>query len=107
MQPIYIVLMVMIGWSGILCLLIGFLFKQNQSIEMLSLPNFFIEKVKDKKGFSRFIGNRMMVIGVTALLTGLNIGLQPEFLLRSILVFIFLVVVISSELATNKKRYLV
>jgi hypothetical protein len=107
MQPIYIVLMVMIGWSGILCLLVGYLFKQNQSLEILSLPNFSIEKVKDKQGLSLFIGTRMMLVGVTALLTAASIGLLPQFLLRIILLFILSVVVIICELAINKKRYLI
>ena len=106
MEPIHIVLIVMICWSGILCLVGGYLFKQNQSLEILSLPNLFITKVRDREGLSRFIGNRLMLNGVVAILASLSIALVPQFLMIIILLFILSGVVIVTELAINKNRYL-
>jgi hypothetical protein len=106
MERANIVLIVMSGWCGILCLLGGYLFKQNQSVEMLSLPGLWIDKVRDKEGLSRFIGNRLMLIGVIAIFTSLSMALLPQFLMITILLFIFSGVTICIELAINKKRYL-
>ncbi|QHT69161.1 hypothetical protein GXP67_22210 [Rhodocytophaga rosea] len=106
MESTSIILVVMISWCGVLCLLIGYLFKQNQSIEIISFPNLFIDKVKDKEAFSRFIGNRIMLIGVVALLTSAGIGVFPQFVMLTILLFILLGVLILTELAIKKNRYL-
>jgi hypothetical protein len=106
MEGINILLIVMLGFVGTITLLIGYLVKQNQSIEFISLPNLALEKVRDKAGFSRFAGNRVMRLGVGAIITAILIGLLPQFLMMTILLFILLTAAFGVELILSCKRYL-
>ncbi len=106
MGPANLVLLVMTSWCGILFLLVGYVVKQNQSLGTISFPNLRIEKIRDKVGFSRFVSNHLMLAGVVALFTSLIIGLLPQFTLLAILLFIIAILLIVTELAINKKRYL-
>ncbi len=106
MEPANIVLLVMISWCGMLFLLVGYLVKKNKSLETISFPNIGIEEIGDKAGFSRFVGNHLMLVGVVALFTALSVGLLPQFTMLAILLFIISILGIMMELAMNKKRYL-
>jgi hypothetical protein len=105
-EGINILLIVILGFVGAIMLLIGYLVKQNQSIESISLPNRALEKVRDKVGFSRFAGNRVMRMGVGALITAILIALLPQFLMMAILLFILLTAAFGLELIFGCKRYL-
>jgi hypothetical protein len=105
-EGINILLVVILGFVGAIMLLIGYLVKQNQSIESISLPNRALEKVRDKVGFSRFAGNRVMRMGVGALITAILIALLPQFLMMAILLFILLTAAFGLELIFGCKRYL-
>lgn len=106
MEEINVLLIVMIGFLGLLLLLIGYQVKHNQSIESISLPNLAVEKIRDKAGFSRFAGSRAMWLGFSAILTAALMGLLSQFLMMIILLFSFLVAAFSLELITGYKRYL-
>jgi len=106
MEAVNILLIVMIGFSGIIALLLGYQIKRNQSIEFISLPNLSLEKIKDKARFSSFAGNRTMMIGVSLITTAVIIGLLPQFLMMTILLLILLIAVISLEFIIDFKRYL-
>ncbi|WP_394351941.1 hypothetical protein [Rhodocytophaga rosea] len=51
---------------------------------------------------SRFIGNRIILIGVVTLLAGVSIGLFTQFKMQPILLFILVGVFILIELEFNK-----
>ncbi len=100
------VVVVLMGWCGILCLLVGYVVKKNQSLGAISFPNLEIEKIRDIVGFSRFVGNRFILMGGVALFASLSFGLWPHFTMLAVLLFIISILVIMTELAIHKKRYL-
>lgn len=106
MEPINILLIVMISFSGIFTLLLGYKIRQKQLVEFIALPNLSLDKIKDKAGFSRFAGNRAMIIGGSALMTALFIGLMPQFIMGIIIVFTLLVTIISLEFVISSNKYL-
>jgi hypothetical protein len=101
-----ILLMVMFGFSGFMALLLGYQVKRHQSIESISLPNLPADKIRDKAGFSRFAGNRAMVIGLGSILTAVIIGIFPPMRMIAILLFILLVTATSLGFVTGCKKYL-
>jgi hypothetical protein len=106
MESINILLIVMISFSGIIALLLGYIIRQNQSVEFISLPNLSIEKIKDKAKFSQFAGNRAMIGGCSALITAIVVGVFPQFTMLTIIVFTLLITIISLEFVISSKQYL-
>jgi hypothetical protein len=106
MEPINILLIVMISFSGIFILLLGYKIRQNQLVEFIALPNLSLDKIKDKAGFSRFAGNRAMIIGGSALITAIFIGVLPQFMMVTIIVFTLLIALISLEFVISSNKYL-
>jgi hypothetical protein len=105
METASILLMVMFGFSGFMALLLGYQVKRHQSVESISLPNLSVDKIRDKAGFSRFAGNRAMVIGLTSIITAVITGLFSQFLMMAILLFILLVTAMSLEFIIGCKKY--
>jgi hypothetical protein len=105
MEPVNILLMVMVGFSGLISLLLGYLIKKNQSVEIISMPNVSLEKIKNKAQFSHFAGKRVLMIGYCALLTAFSIGLFPQFLMMTIISFMLSILVISAEFITVSKKH--
>jgi uncharacterized membrane protein len=106
MESINILLIIMVSFSGIITLLLGYKIRQNQSVESISLPNLSIDRIKDKAAFSRFAGNRAMMGGCSALITATIIGVLPQFTMLTIIVFTLLITVISLEFVISSKQYL-
>jgi uncharacterized membrane protein len=106
MESNNILLLVLISFSGIKALLLGYKIRQNHSVEFISLPNLSLEKIRDKAEFSRFAGNRAMVAGGSALITAIVIGILPQFIMLTIIVFMLLTAMISLEFVIRSKKYL-
>jgi hypothetical protein len=106
MEPITFLLLVMISFSGIICLLLGYKIRQSQAIEFVSLPNLSLDKIKDKVEFSRYAGNRAMMIGCGTLSSAIMILILPQFIMEIIIVLIVLITIVSLEFVISSKQYL-
>jgi hypothetical protein len=106
MEPTNILLLVMISFSGIICLLFGYKIRQSQAIEFISLPNVSLDKIKDKAGFSRFAGNRAIMIGCGTLSTAIMILILPQFIMGIIIGLMVLIIIVSLEFVISSKQYL-
>lgn len=106
METASMLLIVLFGFSGAVALLIGYQIRQGQASEAISLPNLSLDKIKDRAGFSRFIGSRVMVIGLLGMLTAASIGLIPAVTQFVLLVFTLGTATISLQAVLAHKRYL-
>jgi hypothetical protein len=106
MESARIILIVMIGFIGLLALLIGYLIKHGQASESISLPNLHFERIKDRLGFSRFIGSRVMGIGFLGLVTAALLGIVPNLTQVALLIFILGTALISIQAVLFHKRYM-
>jgi hypothetical protein len=105
MEPASIILIVMIGFMGVLALLIGYFIKQGQVSEAISLPNLPLGRIKDWAGFNRFIGSRVMGIGLLGLLAAALIGIVPTLTQVAIMIFTLGTAIISIQAVLFHKRY--
>lgn len=106
MEPVNILLIVMISFSGIITLLLGYKIRKNQLVESISLPNLSSDRIKDKAEFSRFAGNRAILVGYSALITAILIGVLPQYMMVTIIGFTVLIPIISLEFVISSKQYL-
>lgn len=106
METANMLLIAMFGFSGAVALLTGHQIRQRQAPEAISLPNLFLEKIKDRAGFSRFIGSRVMVVGLLGMLTAASIGLIPAVTQFILLAFTLGTATISLQAVLAHKRYL-
>jgi hypothetical protein len=96
----------MISFSGIICLLLGYKIRQSQAIEFISFPNLSLDKIKDKAGFSRFVGNWAIMIGCGTLSTAIMILILPQFIMEIIIVLMVLITTVSLEFVISSKQYI-
>ena len=106
METASILLIVMFGFSGVLAFLMGYQIRQGQASDAISLPGLSLEKIKDRAEFSRFVGSRVMVIGLLGILTAASIGLIPAVTQLILFVFILGTALISIQAVLAHKRYL-
>ncbi len=106
MEPTSILLIIMIGFVGVLALLIGYLIKQGQISEAIFLPNLPLGRIKDRAGFNRFIGSRVMGIGLLGLLAAALIGVASILTQVALVLFTLGTAIISIQAVLFYKRYL-
>ena len=87
-------------------MLIGFLIKQGKVLEAISLPNFSLEKIKDRAGLGCFVGSRVILIGLVGILTAALIGLIPAVTKFILLVFMLATALLSVQAVLALKRFL-
>jgi hypothetical protein len=105
MEPIQILLTVMMGFSGLFALLIGHLIKVNQVVEIITLPGYSVDTIKDKATFSQFAGNCVKMIGFVALFTAVMIAFLPQFILAIVLLFSLVVTIICVGFMLASKKH--
>jgi hypothetical protein len=105
MEAASILLSVMFGFAGIMITFLGYQIKETQSIEFISLPNLPVEIIRDKVSFSRFAGNRAIVMGAVTILVAILYGLVPQFTIIITLLFILIIAAISLEFTLACKRF--
>lgn len=105
MEATTIILTVMLGFAGVLLLLLGYLTRKNQDPTGISLPNLDLSKIKDKKGFAIFVGTHVMLIGVFCISAGVFVFTVPRLTLLALVLFMFLVITMSFRLVILHKKF--
>lgn len=98
--------MVAFGFTGLFTLLLGYLIGKNQLVEIISMPNLTLEKIKDRAAFSRFAAKRAYLTGWVAMITAAMIATLPQFIMIAAVLFSLAVVVICIEFIVASRKYL-
>lgn len=103
MQPSALILSIIVAMLGLKFLLIGYLLKYQQMVEMLS--GYDPAKVKDKLGLANFTGANAFLLGVSCLFTALLLLLLPQLLHVLMGGFILCVVGIVLRIIVGSRKY--
>ena len=84
------VLIVITGFMGLTCFVLGYLVGKKQMVEILA--GYEKEKVTDQRGLANWVGSNLILMGILAFVSAGLMALLPEGRVILFLVFILVIV---------------